>query len=71
MRIAVSVPDELLTEARAALGLESNAETVVHALSEIVRRQRAAELKALFGTIRFESDPLAMRRKHREGLNET
>jgi hypothetical protein len=53
------------------LGFESNTETVIHALSEIVRRARAAELKALFGTIRFECDPLEMRRKEREPIKRT
>jgi hypothetical protein len=71
MRTAVIVPDALLAEARAALGFESNTETVIHALSEIVRREHAAELKALFGTIAFEFDPTEMRRRERERLNRT
>lgn len=70
MRTVVIVPDALLAEAREALGFESNSETVIHALSEIVRQSHAAELKALFGTITFESDPLEMRRKERERINQ-
>jgi len=66
MRTTLIIPDGLLDEARTTLGFRSKTDTVVHALREIVRRGRAAELKAALRTVRFEVDPAELRRKDRE-----
>jgi Arc/MetJ family transcription regulator len=65
MRTTLIIPEALLDEARAALGFRSKTDTVVHALREVVRRSRADDLKALFGTVRFEFDPTELRGKDR------
>jgi Arc/MetJ family transcription regulator len=49
MRITLDLPDGLLEEARAALGMKSRTDTVVLALRELVRRRRLEELKSLMG----------------------
>ena len=68
MRTTLILPEELLEEARTALGFRSKTDTVVHALREIVRRSRAEELKAMMGKVQFEFDPTNLRRKERERL---
>jgi hypothetical protein len=68
MRTTLILPEELLEEARTALGFRSKTDTVIYALREIVRRSRAEELKAMIGTVRFEFDPTELRRKERERL---
>ena len=57
------MPVELIEEARDKLGFRSKTDTIVHALKEVVRRSKLDELKALFGTVRFEVDPLTLRGK--------
>lgn len=66
MRTTLDLPAELMEQARAAMGFKSKTDTVVFALREIVRRQRIDELKTLLGTIRFEFDPVDVRRKDRK-----
>ena len=68
MRTTLILPEELLEEARTALGFRSKTDTVVHALREIVRRSRAEQLKAMMGKVQFEFDPTNLRRKERERL---
>jgi Arc/MetJ family transcription regulator len=68
MRTTLILPDELLEEARNALGFRSKTDTVVYALREVVRRSRAEELKAMLGKVRFEFDPTELRKKERERL---
>ena len=68
MRTTLILPDELLDEARTALGFRSKTDTVVYALREVVRRSRADELKNLMGKVRFEFDPTELRRKERSRL---
>jgi len=68
MRTTLILPEELLEEARTALGFRSKTDTVVYALREIVRRSRADELKAMMGRVRFEFDPTELRKKERERL---
>ena len=46
MRTTLDLPEDLLEEARAALGFKSKTDTIVLALRELVRRQRLDELKA-------------------------
>jgi len=65
MRTTLDLPEHLVDEARSALGFTSKTDTVIHALREVVRRSRADDLKRLMGTIEFEFDPRAVRRKER------
>lgn len=65
MRTTLDLPDNLVTEARTALGFKSKTDTVVFALREIVRRGRLDELKDLMKRVEFEFDPMDMRRKDR------
>ena len=66
MRTTLDLPEELMEQARTAMGFKSKTDTVVFALREIVRRQRIDELKALMGSIRFDFDPVDVRRKDRK-----
>ena len=68
MRTTLILPDELLEEARTALGFRSKTDTVVYALREVVRRSRADDLKRMLGKVRFEFDPTELRKKERERL---
>jgi Arc/MetJ family transcription regulator len=65
MRTTLDLPEELMEQARTAVGFKSKTDTVVFALREVVRRQRIDELKALMGRIRFEFDPTQIRKKDR------
>ena len=65
MRTTLDLPEELLEQARTAVGFKSKTDTVIFALREVVRHKRTEELKALMGTIRFEFDPAEMRKKDR------
>lgn len=65
MRTTLDLPNALLDEARATLGLRSKTDTVVFALREVVRRGRIDELKSLLGKVEFEFDPAELRRKER------
>jgi len=56
MRTTLDLPEDLLDEARAALGFKSKTDTIVLALRELVRRQRLEELKALMGRVRLDID---------------
>ena len=66
MRTTLDLPEELVEQARLAVGFKSKTDTVVFALREVVRRQRIDELKQLMGRIRFEFDPTDMRKKDRQ-----
>ena len=50
MRTTLDLPEDLMEEARKLLGFKSKTDTVVHALSELVRRRRIDELRGLLGT---------------------
>jgi len=65
MRTTLDLPEDLLEEARAALGFKSKTDTIVLALRELVRRQRLDELKALLGKVRLDIDIPASRRRVR------
>ncbi|HEY0782988.1 MAG TPA: type II toxin-antitoxin system VapB family antitoxin [Thermoanaerobaculia bacterium] len=56
MRTTLDIPEELLEEAREALGAKSNADAVILSVQDVVRRKRVEELKDLFGHIRLEID---------------
>ncbi len=66
MRTTLDLPEELISQARTAVGFKSKTDTVIFALREVVRRQRIDELKALMSTIRFEFDPTEARKKERK-----
>jgi Arc/MetJ family transcription regulator len=63
MRTTLDLPDELLEEARTALGFKSKTDTVVLALRELVRRRRLDELKNLMGRVRLDVDVPRSRRR--------
>lgn len=65
MRTTLDLPEDLVEQARTALGFKSKTDTVTFALREVVRRHRLDELKALMGRIRFEFDPTELRRRDR------
>ena len=65
MRTTLDLPDNLVEEARDALGYTSKTDTVVFALREVVRRRRLDELKSLLGKVDFEFDVTRLRKKER------
>ena len=65
MRTTLDLPEDLIDEARNALGFKSKTDTVVLALRELVRRRRLAELKALMGHVRLDIDVAHSRRRPR------
>ena len=65
MRTTLILPDNLVEEARSALGYSSKTDTVVFALREVVRRSRVDALKRLMGKIEFEFDPTELRKRDR------
>jgi hypothetical protein len=66
MRTTLDLPQELVEQARAAVGFKSKTDTVIFALREVIRRQRIEELKSLMGNIRFEFDPTERRARERQ-----
>ena len=68
MRTTLILPDELVEEARTALGYSSKTDTVVFALREVVRRSRVEELKQLMGKIEFDFDPTKLRKRARQRI---
>jgi Arc/MetJ family transcription regulator len=69
MRTTLDLPEELVEQARTAVGLKSKTDTVIFALREVVRRQRLDELKALMANIRFEFDPTEVRARDRRRVS--
>ena len=65
MRTTLDLPEDLVEEARHALGFKSKTDTVVLALRELVRRRRLDELKALMGHVRLDIDVPRSRRRPR------
>lgn len=63
MRTTLDLPIELIDEARGTLGYKSKTDTIVYALREVVRRSKLDGLKAMFGKVEFEVDPLTLRGK--------
>ena len=63
MRTTLDLPENLVDEARAAVGFKSKTDTVVYALKEVVRRSRVEDLKAMFGTVRIDLDISKSRRR--------
>ena len=65
MRTTLDLPEDLVEEARRALGFKSKTDTIVLALRELVRRQRLDELKGLLGRVDLKIDIPASRRRPR------
>jgi Arc/MetJ family transcription regulator len=65
MRTTLDLPEDLLEEARRALGFKSKTDTIVLALRELVRRQRIEQLKGLMGHVRLDVDTSRSRRRPR------
>ena len=63
MRTTLDLPEKLLEEARRILGFKSKTDTVVLSLTELVRRRRIEELKALAGKVELDLDLGASRRR--------
>jgi Arc/MetJ family transcription regulator len=63
MRTTLDLPEELINEARRVLGFKSKTDTVVLSLTELVRRRRIEELKALAGQVKLHIDLEASRRR--------
>jgi len=63
MRTTLDLPEALIEEARQALGFKSKTDTVVLALTELVRRRRLDQLKALIGHVHLEIDLPKSRRR--------
>lgn len=63
MQTTLDIPQALLPEAHRKLGAQSDSETVVLALKEIVRRERLDELKSLLGKVELDLDLDASRRR--------
>jgi Arc/MetJ family transcription regulator len=66
MRTTLDLPEELVEQARQAVGFKSKTDTVIFALREVVRRRRIDDLKALMSNIRFEFDPTEIRQQERQ-----
>lgn len=67
MRTTLDLPEELVEEARRVLGFKSKTDTVVLALTELIRRRRVEELKAMLGHIELDIDLDKSRRRSRRG----
>jgi hypothetical protein len=52
-----------MKEARRALGLRSNTDTVVLSLRQLIRRKRIEELRGLLGKVHLDVDIPASRRR--------
>ena len=65
MRTTLDLPEALIEEARQALGFKSKTDTVVLALTELVRRRRIEQLKELMGNVHLEIDLPKSRRRPR------
>lgn len=65
MRTTLDLPADLLEEAMASLKFKSKTDTVVHALRELLRRQKLEELKNLAGKVPLEINVAMSRRRPR------
>jgi len=63
MRTTLDLPEALIEEARQELGFKSKTDTVVLALTELIRRRRIDQLKALMGNVHLEIDLPKSRRR--------
>jgi Arc/MetJ family transcription regulator len=63
MRTTLDLPDHLVEEARRMLGFKSKTDTIIFALSELVRRGRIEQLKSMMGSVRLDIDLAKSRRR--------
>ena len=63
MRTTLDLPEQLIDDARAALGGKSKTDTIIFALRDLVRRSRIDELKALLGRVQLDVDLAHSRRR--------
>ncbi len=63
VRTTLDIPEPLIEEARALLGVKSKSDTVVFALRELIRRKRIDQLKAMMGNVKLEIDVPKSRRR--------
>jgi hypothetical protein len=71
MRTTLDLPEDLVEEAKAALGYKSKTDTIIFALKEVIRRDRIEDLKDLIGKIDFDwKAPIEMREKGRRRVRD-
>lgn len=63
MQTTLDIPRDLLAEAHRKLGAQSESETVVLALKEVLHRERLDELKSLLGKVELDLDLDTSRRR--------
>lgn len=56
MRTTININDRLFEEVMERTAAKTKTEAVTRALEEFVRRKRMAEIKSLFGKIKFDLD---------------
>lgn len=61
MRTTLDLPEELVEEARSALGYKSKTDTIIFALRNVVRDTRKEELIKMIGKMEFDVDPTTLR----------
>lgn len=66
-RMSVTVDDDLVDQAREALGVATRSEAIRLALQEAVRRRRLAEALKHRGTITLEADQAELARLRADG----
>lgn len=66
-RMTVTVDDELIEEARDALGASTKSETLRRALEEVLRRRRLEQVLAHAGKIELDLDQDRLRKLREEG----
>ena len=65
MRTTLDLPEPLIEEARQLLGFKSKTDTVVFSLTELIRRKRIEQLKAMMGRVHLDIDIRSSRRRPR------
>jgi hypothetical protein len=63
MRTTLDLPEHLVGEACQMLGFKSKTDTIIFALSELVRRGRIEQLKSMMGSVRLDIDLAKSRRR--------
>jgi hypothetical protein len=63
MRTTLDLPEALVNEAKELLGFKSKTDTIVYALTELVRRKKREQLVAMFGKVKIDIDLEKSRRR--------
>ena len=63
MRTTLDLPEDLVNEAKELLGFKSKTDTIVYALTELVRRKKREQLVAMFGKVKIDIDLDRSRRR--------